>query len=100
MTTYFDTLESLALAATPGDKEEWGWGNVPQLQAMQRELSPERVLALLAVVRAAKAMRENPDGCPFCDAGKLRKPNDPEKGHDHDCTVACFDAALAELERE
>lgn len=34
---------------------------------------------------AIRAVLENPYGCPFCDCGKLRKPDDPSKGHDEDC---------------
>jgi hypothetical protein len=61
MTDFLDTLEALARAATPPDTEwldalfadQW----TPRCEEYLRALFPERVLALLAVVKAAKAMR-------------------------------------------
>jgi hypothetical protein len=43
---------------------------------------------LEAAKAAIRAVFENPYGCPFCDCGKLRKPDDPRKGHDDDCPYA------------
>ena len=110
MTTLTD-LESLARAATPGtwiNDEEYpmqvvvkdpkfeyrlictcaynsrrdeGRHNVDYIAA----LSPERVLAMIAVIEAAKAMRER---CRYEVAGQL-----------HGAACA-FDAALAELDKE
>ena len=36
----------------------------------------------------------DPGGCPFCDYGVLRKPNDPEKDHDEDCVYLAAHAYL------
>lgn len=55
---------------------------------LERELAASRA-ALLAIKR-------DPYGCPFCDSGKLRKPNDPNKGHNDDCGYLLLDAALKE----
>ena len=70
-------LESLALAATPGDNP-LKHGVAAANWELCAALSPERVLAMIAVIEAAKAMRED----------MLPK------------TVAAFDAALAELEQQ
>jgi len=100
-------LESLARAATPGPwtvdhSDSWfvsarqhpNFGicmldglleRRPANAAYIAALSPERVLALLAVVKAAEAMRER---CRYEVAGQL-----------HGAACA-FDAALAELEQQ
>jgi ribosomal protein L37AE/L43A len=58
---------------------------------------PDQCFACLAtlydaLVEAAKAIKSDPHGCPFCDSGKLRNP---EKGHRETCGFALLDAALA-----
>ena len=83
MTTLTD-LKRLALAATPGDNP-LKHGVAAANWELCAALSPERVLALLAVVKAAEAMRER---CRYEVAGQL-----------HGAACA-FDAALAELEQQ
>jgi hypothetical protein len=73
-------LESLARAAKLTTDEGIGLHNLHRLQELQAELSPERVLAMIAAVKAAKVMRED------CD-----------EYWSGNC-MAVFDAALAELE--
>ena len=34
---------------------------------------------------ALEVILEEPHGCPFCDSGVLRKPNDPDKSHTENC---------------
>ncbi len=47
---------------------------------------------------ALKALMAEPYGCPFCDSGKLRMPNNPAKDHEVDCGFALARAALAHAE--
>ena len=35
-----------------------------------------------------------PDGCPFCDSGKLRTPDNPAKGHNGECGFFMAQKAL------
>jgi hypothetical protein len=52
--------------------------------------APELYDALLAIMK-------DPFGCRFCDSGKLRKPDDPEKTHDDDCGFFLARAAIAKV---
>jgi hypothetical protein len=107
-----DTLESLARAATPG------WADVTDFMLEQgvhpfdvayiKAITPERILALLAVVKAAQAMREQLGPCVYCGGHGwyvVQKPNfytgDAEEAQQQCafCSVIReLDAALARLE--
>lgn len=74
----------------------WDWGEDFWAVKIAREaLDTERrkpvssspaVLDKEAKLEAViKDLLVNPYGCRFCDSGKLRTPNDPEKDHDEDC---------------
>ena len=89
-------LDALARAATPGPYDRIGTivmitgeiGSVCQCRYVSdanyiAALSPERVLAMIAVIEAAKAMRDKRD---------VEVVTDPR--------VLAFDAALAALEKE
>ena len=83
MTTLTD-LRKLALAATPGPwKCEYHNADGDYIAA----LSPERVLAMIAVIEAAKAMRDA--------YVKAWRTDDPLPK-----SVAAFDAERAKLEKE
>lgn len=43
---------------------------------------------------AGRRILAEPFGCPFCDSGKLRKPDDPAKNHLPDCGFAMMARAL------
>lgn len=45
-------------------------------------------------IEALQAIVNNPDGCPFCDSGKLRTPNNPAKGHTETCGFAMAEDVL------
>lgn len=45
--------------------------------------------------KALEAILKEPHGCPFCDSGKLRTPNNPAKDHDPDCGFLLAKAALS-----
>jgi hypothetical protein len=47
-----------------------------------------------ALAEAGKRILAEPDGCRFCDSGKLRTPNDPAKDHDDGCGFAMMATAL------
>ena len=68
-------------------------------QEHAREQSPEDRLELLEpAVEALRAIMRDPYGCPFCDEGKLRKPNIPGKEHEEDCGYYLAERALAALD--
>jgi hypothetical protein len=50
------------------------------------------------LVSALHAILNEPFGCRFCDSGKLRTPDNPEKTHDDDCGFLLARAALAKAE--
>jgi hypothetical protein len=79
MTSYLDILELLARAATRINVR-YSLDNHRSFRDTEDVLTPERVLALLAVVKAAKEMRYVSD-------------------RESERRAAPFDAALAELEQ-
>jgi len=96
-------LERLARAAITHEPSDHSKLSSVKMQIWQDALDdfhdeahPERVLQLLDVIEAAKAMRKGKD-CPMCDNGKLRNP---DKEHWDTCGFATFDAKLAALEEK
>lgn len=47
---------------------------------------------------ALRAILAEPYGCPFCDSGKLRAPDNPDKGHRPECGYYLAELALAKPE--
>lgn len=73
--------------------------NVPvEAQSAERELIDKLMSAL-------RGLLAEPYGCPFCDSGRLRKPDNPAKDHNDDCPYKIARAlvesphALSEPER-
>lgn len=44
------------------------------------------------LTKVVKALLASPDGCPFCDSGKLRNP---EKPHSDNCPFVLGESAVA-----
>ena len=85
-----------------------GEGDIGELLETVDELNAKRASLVKAQIslgrvigdnmlrgRALRRLLREPYGCPFCDSGKLRRPNNPEKGHDEDCGFAMATQALA-----
>lgn len=56
------------------------------------------IAAAPELLSALKAIVADPYGCRFCDSGKLRTPNNPEKDHDATCGYVLARAATAKAE--
>ena len=85
----------------------WSSGAAEQLDAFVAEITkPSLTMRILTLTRqqrdaAEKALRQiikEPFGCRFCDSGKLRTPNNPDKDHDVDCGYLMAQSYIAGMD--
>lgn len=77
-------------------------GKDPALANARRKLSIHEIRLIIGHAQAAspqaaaiEAILRDPYGCRFCDSGKLRIPDNPDKGHDPDCGYLLAEVALS-----
>lgn len=93
-----EQVEALRPVAIQGRLGLLPGGHTQKLCDSHEALRTERDTVLLKLGRAEEALRcllEEPYGCPFCDSGKLRRP---QGTHDDDCGFAIARAYLAGAE--
>jgi hypothetical protein len=83
---------------------ELACGNCSEVESRNADDMGE---ALVTIVNAApdllaacEAVISNPYGCPFCDSGTLRTPNNPAKDHNPDCPYVLLRAAVRKARGE
>jgi hypothetical protein len=79
-----NNLEKWVRTIIPGETAKIPIRSVRVIQAIKSEFeSLQKENAELKDV--IRTFLKEPYGCPFCDSGILRKPNNPEKDHDDTC---------------
>lgn len=56
------------------------------------------IAAAPELLAAVQVILEEPHGCPFCDSGRLRTPNNPAKSHTENCGFYLAERAIAKAE--